>query len=262
MKKLLQSYLVHPLARDIDIDSPDATATKSRIIQSKLFLKNFYKDCYRSIIRRIPEDVDGTVVEIGSGAGFLKNYLADLVTSEILSVPSVDIVFDAQSLPFRRSCLRAIVMVDVFHHLPDVISFLRDAIECVQPGGTIVMVEPWITRWSYFIYRFFHHEPINQRAEQWSFPGKGPLSSANSALPWIVFQRDRQRFKNDFPGWHIEEIKLDYPFSYLVSGGLSYRSSAPGNLFGVFRRFEKLFQPIMGSVAMFAKITLRRVPKS
>lgn len=259
MKDFFQSNLTHPLARDIDIDSPDATVDKSRIIQSKLFLKNFYKDCYRSIIRSIPQDINGIVLEIGSGAGFLKNYLPDLVTSEILSIPSVDIVLDAQAMPFGRNCLRAIVMVDVFHHLPDVKSFLTDSIRCVRPGGTVVMVEPWITRWSYFIYRFFHHEPINLRTEQWPFPGKKPLSSANSALPWIVFQRDRQKFQKEFPGWHIDEIKLDYPFTYLVSGGVSYRSPAPGRLFWLFRQFERLFQPIMGFVAMFAKITLRRV---
>jgi len=226
LKKLLQSWLRYPLSRDIDIDSPDAAESKNRIIQSKLFLKN---------------------------------YLPDLVTSEILSIPSVDIVLDAQAMPFRRNCLRAIIMFDVFHHLPDVKSFLTESIRCVRPGGKVVMVEPWITSWSYFVYRFFHHEPINQRTHQWSFPANGPLTGANSALPWIVFQRDRQKFQNEFPDWHIEEIKLDYPFTYLISGGLSYRSLAPGRLFWLFRQIERLFQPVMGMVAMFAKITLRRV---
>lgn len=203
-------------------------------------------------------DDDGIVLEIGSGPGFLKKLLPGLVTSEVLNVSTVDVVLDAQILPLKRNCLRAIVMVDVFHHLPDVKRFLKEALTCVRPGGMIVMVEPWITRWSHFIYRFFHHEPLDINAVDWSFPANGPLSGANSALPWMVFKRDRNKFESEFPEWEVEEIKLDYPFAYLVSGGLSYRSLLPGNMFGIFRRLENAFQPVMEAIAMFAKITIRR----
>lgn len=258
LKKIFQSCLTHPLARDINIDSPDAMALRKRIMLSKPFLKSFYLDCYNFICEKIPMDGDGIVLEIGSGPGFLKKLLPGLVTSEILNVSTVDIILDAQTLPLKRNCLGAIVMVDVFHHLPAVTSFLDCASLCVRPGGTIVMVEPWITPWSHFVYRYFHHEPLDMKAVDWTFPANGPLSGANSALPWIVFKRDRKKFENDFSEWIVEEIKLDYPFTYLASGGLSFRSFLPFNFFGILRRFEIVLQPIMGIFALFAKITLRR----
>jgi SAM-dependent methyltransferase len=257
LKKLLQSWLKQSLPADLDIDSPNATVYKRRTIQSKSFLKCFYEDCYQFICGQIPTGDDGVVLEIGSGAGFFKDSYPGLVTSEILNLSTVDVILDAQTLPLRRNCLRSIVMVDVFHHLPDVKTFLKEALICVRPGGTIVMVEPWITRWSHFIYRFFHHEPLDMNTADWSFPANGPLAGANSALPSMFFERDRRKFESEFPEWGVEEIKLDYPFAYLVSGGLSYRSLLPGNMFGFFRRLENAFQPVMGTIAMFAKITLR-----
>ena len=203
-------------------------------------------------------DLDGSVLEIGSGAGFLKNLLPGLITSEILDVSTVDIVLDAQSLPLQPNSLRAIVMVDVFHHLPRVKSFLKDASRCVRPGGKVIMVEPWPTPWSKIVYRYFHHEMLDMKTADWTFPVTGPLSGANTALPWIVFKRDRQIFEDSFPEWHIDKISLDYPFTYLASGGLSYRSFLPESLFGILRRLENALESAMGMIALFAKITLRR----
>jgi len=258
LKKILKSALGHPLARSLDMDAPEAAVCIRRIIQSKPFLWRFYKECYQFISDQIPGDGDGTVLEIGSGSGFLKDMLPGLVTSEILRLDTVDIILDAQKLPLKENSLRAIVMVDVFHHLPDVSSFLRDALRCVRPGGKIVMVEPWLTPWSQWMYRFFHHEPLDINTGEWTFPGQGPLSGANTALPWIVFKRDKRKFEKDFPEWFVEAVILDYPFTYLASGGLSYRSSLPGDFYNLIRRFESILQPAAGILAMFAKITLRR----
>jgi hypothetical protein len=41
----------------------------------------------------VPEKINGPVVELGSGGGFLKNYIPDLIISEILKFSIVDVVF-------------------------------------------------------------------------------------------------------------------------------------------------------------------------
>jgi SAM-dependent methyltransferase len=227
-------------------------------MRSKPFLRRFYQDCYRYIRNNIPRSDDGIVLEIGSGAGFLKDYIPGLVTTEILQLSTVDIILDAQTLPLKRNCLRAIAMVDAFHHLPDVRLFLREASRCMRAGGVIVMVEPWVTWWSYLVYRYLHHEHFDRKTDDWTFAGSGPLSDANTALPWIVFKRDRLKFEHDFPEWSIEKVVLDYPITYLASGGLSYRGLLPGCLFAVSRQVEHASQPLMSLLALFAKITLRR----
>jgi hypothetical protein len=93
---------------------------------------------------------------------------------------------------------------------------------------------------------------------EWEFPSTGPLSGANGALPWIVFERDRKRFEQEFPDWRIHRIEIQMPFRYLVSGGLSMRGLVPGWTFRFWRAFERALQPMMPSLGMFALIALQR----
>jgi hypothetical protein len=150
-------------------------------------------------------------------------------------------------------------MTDVLHHLPQPRRFFSEAARCVRSGGVIVMIEPWVTPWSRLIYTKLHHEPFRPEATEWEFPPSGPLSGANGALPWILFERDRTQFEQEFPQWRIQLIKPMMPFRYLISGGVSMRSLMPGWTFSSWRRLEWLFQPWMKSWAMFVQIVLRKV---
>ena len=258
LKKLLQLFFAHPLVRKIDLDSPETTVLRRQIIQGKPFLKNFYHDCYLSIAQSLPNHIDGPVIELGSGAGFLKEYIPNLLTSEIIEIPDVDLILDGTNLPFSTNALRGIVMINVFHHIPNAASFFSDAAACIKPGGVIIIIEPWSTPWSRFVYRHLHHEPFELDVKEWKLPTGGPLSQANSALPWIIFERDREKFEKGFPQFQIKEIMLNYPFCYILSGGVSLRSMIPGNMYNVIRKIENLSQPWMNSLAMFAKIILER----
>jgi SAM-dependent methyltransferase len=258
LKKRIKSLLAHPLTHGMDIDSPEMTIRRSIIVRQKGFLKCFYQKCYRTIAELLPNRINGPVLEIGSGGGFLKECISGLLTAEILHIPSVDVICDAQNLPFKPASLRAIVMLDVLHHIPHVKSFLATSARCVKPGGKIVLIEPWNTRWSQFVYKYLHHEPFDQHTGQWKLPSSGPLSQANSALPWIVFERDREIFEQEFPYWQIERSDLHSPLSYLMSGGISYRVSLPSILFKPCIKFENFLKPWMSFWAMFATIVLTR----
>lgn len=249
--------LKHPLAGG-DLDSPAVTIQRSDIIRSKPFLFKLYCRWYRQIVAALPEGVGSPVLELGSGAGFLKDFIPGLITSELLDTWQVDITLDGCRLPFNDSSLRAVVMVDVFHHLPDAARFLGESARCVKPGGAVIMIEPWMTTWSHPVYRYLHHEPVDLDTQSWQLSKGGPLSNANSALPWIVFSRDVKRFKAEFPQWQIKEQVLHTPFGYLLSGGVSFKSFAPGVFFGACCRFEKSLAPFMPGLAMFATIVLER----
>jgi hypothetical protein len=120
------------------------------------------------------------------------------------------------------------------------------------------MIEPWVTPWSRIIYGRLHHEPFEPETASWSIAGSGHLSGANGALPWIIFERDRTLFENEFPGWRIERIIPMMPFVYLLSGGVSLRSFVPGWSFAAIRGLERAFSPWRRHLAMFALIVLRR----
>lgn len=241
-----------------DLDSVENIQHDYAVIRAKAFLKRLYGEFYAEIRSALPQDVGGPVVEIGSGAGFLKQHVPGAITGDIMPNDLIDVRLDGQRLPFRDHTLKSIVMQNVFHHLPSPGLFLKEASRCLRPGGAVAMIEPWITPWSLAVYRLFHHERTDPRQVVWEFISTGPMSGANQALPWIVFHRDRVRFEESFPGLGIEKITLHTPFCYLLSGGVGHAQMVPGNWFAALRRFENALKPLMPGIAMFATVVLKR----
>jgi SAM-dependent methyltransferase len=254
----VKRWLEHPLTRGLPVDDPRMTSLRRRIIREKGFLRRLYSEWYEQIARALPPG-EGPILELGSGAGFLSNRLPGVIASDVFYCDGIRIVLDGLRLPFMDSSLRAIVMVDVFHHLPAVCRFLQDANRCLRQGGKIIMIEPWVTLWSRWVYRHLHHEPFIPEVTRWEIASGGPLSGANGALPWIVFSRDRVRFLKEFRDLRIEEIRLMMPFAYLISGGMSLRCFVPGVFYGGIRFMERLLTPYLPRLAMFAQITLVKI---
>lgn len=253
MAGLLNRLLAHPLTRGLAVDDPRTTALRQRIIRGKPFLKALYREWYGLLLSRAPRG--GRILELGSGAGFLRDMAPEVITSEVFPTLGVMLVADGRQLPLACAGLDAIVMTDVFHHIPDVAAFLAEAARCVRPGGRLVMIEPWLTPWSQWVYRNLHSEPF-EPAAGWAIPSSGPLSGANGALPWIVFHRDRSHFQEAFPDWHLVAIEPMMPFSYLLSGGVSLRNMMPGWSYPLCRMLEARFKK--SRWAMFALIELER----
>jgi SAM-dependent methyltransferase len=247
--------LLHPLARGLDLDAPETTELRRALLRGKPFLHAVYREWYGAIAAVLPRG-SRPVLEVGAGAGFSGEYISGLIRSDVLPLRSVDVVLDACRLPFASATLRAVVMTNVLHHLQDVALFFQESARCVVPGGALVMVEPWYTGWSRFIYRWFHHEPCDPAAG-WELARGGPLLRANSALPWIVFERDRPRFERECARWRLERIDIDMPLAYCLSGGLSRRAMVPGWSYSFWRTLERAVQSAV-PCGMFARIVLRR----
>ncbi len=246
-------------SKNIEIDSPELISVRRKILLKKKFLKKIYEEWYLLIKERLPES-NSPVLEIGSGAGFFREFSgSNVITSEILQADGVDLVFDAcKGIPFKNKSLSAVVMTDVLHHLPDTVRFFSEAERVLENSGKIIMIEPWVTGWSKFIFKNFHHEPFDTSSADWNFASSGPLSGANGALPWIIFKRDFLRFKNSFPNLTVRDIRLMMPFRYLVSGGFSIPSVLPSQLFGLSKFIESAIKGMNGSIAMFALIEIIR----
>ena len=167
-------------------------------------------------------------------------------------------VIDGCALPFSDHSVKAIVMTDVLHHIPQVRAFFSEAMRCLVPHGVVVMIEPWVSPWSIFIYKYFHHEQFDPDSAAWEFETSGPLSGANGALPWMIFERDKSVFNAEFPLLSVETITPMMPFCYLLSGGLSVRGILPGFTYPWCRSFERLLDPWSEKLGMFAFIVLRR----
>jgi SAM-dependent methyltransferase len=253
----LKDWLAHPLTRGLDLDDPRTTHQRRRILAEKPFLRRIYAEWYQALAAALPPP-PGAALELGAGAGFLGDFVPGLVRSEVFYTPGIDAVLDGLALPFAAGSLRGIAMTNVLHHLPRSVRFFAEAARCVRPGGVIAMIEPWVTPWSRWVYTRLHHEPFLPEAREWEIAAGGPLSSANGALPWILFVRDRERFERTAPEWQIRAIEPLMPFRYLVSGGISLRSLVPAASFPLWRGLERALHPWRGQLAMFARVVLER----
>jgi hypothetical protein len=78
------------------------------------------------------------------------------------------------------------------------------------------------------------------------------------AIPWIIFERDRQQFVETFPNLQITDLQLHTPISYLISGGLSLRQLVPSYLIPLVLGLESSLQPLLSYLAMFMTIELTK----
>lgn len=243
-------------ALGLDLDDPNTTMIHRDIILSKPFLKKIYIKWYRDIMSRIPVGQKQNIVEIGSGGGFIKELFPFVITSDIMPLASCDMTFAAEMMPFESNSVNAIVMVNVFHHIPDCTKFLDEAVRVLSSKGKIVMVEPYNSLWSRLINHNFHHEPFDTEAA-WKFDSQGPLSSSNQALPYIVFERDRSKFESLYPQLKVKNINFHSPFSYLLSGGVSMKSLVPSFLFELVVFIEGIVSS--RKFNMFATIEIEKI---
>ena len=60
------------------------------------------------------------------------------------------------------------------------------------------------------------------------------------AMPWAIFFRDREVYESRFPDLAVDRVELHTVLLYVLSGGVSMRSLAPGFLFQPLRALERL----------------------
>jgi len=255
---MAKKWFAHPLLRGLDLDSESLFIAQHKILRRKQFLKKIYLDFYSLIKNQLPDE-KRKVIELGSGAGFMNELVPQTVRTDVFFHPYIQIVLDGAAPPFPDESLDAVVALNVFHHIPKVRSLLSSVSRILRPGGRIVMVEPWVSTWSKKIYKHLHQEPLDWMADQWEFLTSGPVSGANQALPWIVFQRDREIFEAEFPRLRIVKIQPMMPFRYLLSGGVSSWIGLPGFLYQPVKIFENLFARGMDRWAMFALVVIEKV---
>ena len=76
-----------------NLDNPSTTEINKSIIQNKKYLKCIYTEWYKLIASEFSKNQK--ILELGSGGSFLKNFLPQLITSDILLLDGIDLVIDA-----------------------------------------------------------------------------------------------------------------------------------------------------------------------
>lgn len=220
------------------------------IWERKPALRAIYADLYAHMAA---EMVPGRTLEVGGGSGNLKMLAPDTITTDIQSAPWLDVVCDAQQLPFAPQAFSNVVMVDVLHHVEFPLHALREFCRVLRPGGRLIFCEPAITPLSGIFYRLFHDEPVDMTADPLTTgavsANKDPWDS-NQAIPTLLVGRYRERLGALLPGLALVKAERFAFMAYPLSGGFQEWSLLPGAaakpLLACEWRLRRLFGPLAG----------------
>jgi SAM-dependent methyltransferase len=257
MKKIIRQLLEEPSTSGLDLNSAEATKAQRELIEKKAFLKKLYQQYYdefKKADKLSPQN--GIRVELGSGGGFLHKQISGLKRIDLRPAAHVDIIASALELPFKDESVGAIFMLNVLHHLQNPKIFFKEASRVLVKNGRIVMIEPYVSPLSKLIYTYLHHEPFDPAQKEWILQGKGAMTSANDAMPWIIFERDRELFESQFKQLNILRVEPHTIMLYLLSGGLSYRAIMPGFAFKPLAYAEKSLGPLKKRLASMMTVEI------
>jgi len=245
MKIKVQQY------QEIDFDSVEASVMALETMKSKKCLRDIYVETYTEMfaLRERLLVKGGKVLELGSGGGFIKDIFPETITSDIKPLPHVDIVINAEVLPFEDHSLDAIMLVHVLHHISDVTKFFDEAQRVLKPGGGIICVEPYWSPLAKWIYKNVHPEPFDEHATDWLVHGNTPTSS-NQAMSYLLLVRDNKKFREMYPGLTLVYQKRFGFLRYMMTGGVWLKPKLPDWGFTVLKYVEKVLTPLMPLVAL------------
>lgn len=209
---------------------------------------------YQYYFRRIADLCEpGITVEIGSGPGLLRESIPGVFSTDVIRTPWIDVVADAQELPFADASISNLILFDVLHHVPEPSRFFREAERVLRPDGKVILLEPAITPVSYAFYKFIHEEPVDTRVNPFDGVIVGdptdPFDS-NQAIPTLLFVRHHREFQRRFPALRMERSVHLALFAYPMSGGFQRWSLVSvawaERLLWLEEKAEKLLGPLLG----------------
>ena len=230
--------------------------------KKKQAVRLLYRDFHRQLLESCPE---GSVLDIGGGTAHIKEFRPDIVSTDILLFPGIDVVADAHRLPFHDQFFAGVVMLDVLHHLERPIEFLKEASRVLKPGGRLAMIEPAMTTLARRFYDRFHEEPVDMNADPFApvaiNPDRDPFD-ANQAIPSLLFATApaRKLVEQTIPSLRVRSVEWQSLFAYPMSGGFQEWSLIPGALVGPMLAFERRMpQLVRKHLAFRMMVVLERV---
>jgi len=156
----------------------------------------------------------------------------------VLELDYLDLVFDCHEIDkldaIKDNSLDVITLTNVLHHLKSPISFLDRAAVKLKSGGKVIATEPFFSVLSTPIFNYLHHEPVDFTVSEPELSDvQGPLASANIALPWLIFFRQREWLERLNDNFDVATLSTR-PFSalsYMATGGISHRLPMPHFLY-------------------------------
>jgi SAM-dependent methyltransferase len=232
-----------------DTQAQEQLLRHRRVWEQKPILRRIYNEEFFARLLAFRKQ-DGLCVEVGAGPGFFKRVAPGIISTDLIWCPWLDAIADAQKLPFRDASVANVFGMDMLHHLAAPMTFLTEVSRVLKPGGRLILVEPWITPFSYFIFRFLHQERCDLSETPWlaNPPSAAPPKMAfdgNQAIPYLLFgPRHRASALEALPELKLLALETFCLFAYLLSGGFKPMNLLPEFLYPAVSKFERFTSPL------------------
>lgn len=165
-----------------------------------------------------------TVIELGSGNGFIKKYLGEkIITSDLKTHQNIDYKFDMNNLKLPKKLKKKVnvfILNHSLHHCKDPLELIRIMKDNLKKNGFILINEPEISFVFKFFLKIFNHERWDldvSKSNQKNF------WLQNNATGRILFKKN---FENKFvkQNFYVVKNQLNEFLIFLNSGGNSVNS--------------------------------------
>ncbi len=165
-----------------------------------------------------------TVIELGSGNGFIKKYLGKkIITSDLKTHQNIDYKFDMNNLKLPKKLKKKVnvfILNHSLHHCKDPLELIRIMKDNLKKNGFILINEPEISFVFKFFLKIFNHERWDldvSKSNQKNF------WLQNNATGRILFKKN---FENKFvkQNFYVVKNQLNEFLIFLNSGGNSVNS--------------------------------------
>lgn len=171
---------------------------------------------------------DYQILELGAGSGVLTNFLAQckIIKLDIIMMPEIDVQADIYKIPIKNEVIDEIILVDVFHHLGKPWIFFDECFRILKKNGTMTLIEPYRSIFSYPVFKLFHHEPMLLTKKYYigvPILNDNPTSADNGIPKNIFINKKNKKILNEMINrkFKIEsEIKFSDFLSFFATGGL------------------------------------------
>tara|TARA_B100001057_G_scaffold176311_1_gene177046 strand:+ start:207 stop:1016 length:810 start_codon:yes stop_codon:yes gene_type:complete len=209
-------------------------------------------------------------IEVGSGAGFTKNFilnknfkLTDIGSDKHLDFKNID----AQNTGFEKESFDYVIASNMIHHMPFPIKFFREINRILKKNGRLIIFESHCSVIFQLATTIMKHEGFDFTLNVWD--EKNPKSDednawhGNIAVPHLIFD-DKEGFKKNLSNlFKIEYEKFTECLIFLNSGGVTSKTKCiPMNRFflNILHFIDKILVKTFPNIfCMGRRIVLKKV---
>src|SRR5438067_11631918 len=108
----------------------------------------WYRELYRDQFRDLPNPLTLSILEVGGGTSPLKQFFSNVITSDVLDLDYLDLVFACHEIaklhPIQDNSIEVITLTNGLHILKSRFAFLNAAPTNLKSGGKVIATKLFV----------------------------------------------------------------------------------------------------------------------